>query len=276
LSGQKNPPGGGAKPALNNREEIFRLLAGKRPVIFLDYDGTLTPIVERPEDAKLGDQVRQTLKELAQHCTVAVISGRDLPDVQKLVDLKAIYYAGSHGFDIAGPEGKRLVHQLGEEFLPVLDRAEKELRGRVEDKIPGSQVERKKFSIAVHYRRVAEDKVGEVEDLVDQVLAEHTELRKATGKKIFELQPDIDWHKGKALLWLLEKMELDRPGVLPLYVGDDVTDEDAFEVLEDRGLGLVVQEEEAPTRARYRLSDTDEVEQFLEALIPVCKESADE
>jgi trehalose-phosphatase len=69
---------------------------------------------------------------------------------------------------------------------------------------------------------------------------------------------------------------LDRPGVLPLYVGDDVTDEDAFEVLEDRGLGLVVQEEEAPTRARYRLSDTDEVEQFLEALIPVCKESADE
>jgi trehalose-phosphatase len=244
-------------------------------VVFLDYDGTLTPIVERPEDARLADNVRQILKKLAQHCTVAVISGRDLPDVQKLVDLTDIYYAGSHGFDIAGPEGKRLVRQLGEEFLPVLDKAEKALISRLEDKIPGSQIERKKFSIAVHYRRVAEGKVGEVEDAVDQVLAEHSELRKSTGKKIFELQPDIDWHKGKALLWLLEKLALDRPEVLPLYVGDDVTDEDAFEVLEDRGLGLVVQEGGKPTRARYRLRNPGEVEQFLQELIDICKESAD-
>jgi trehalose 6-phosphate phosphatase len=275
LSGQ-NPPGSEPQPALDNREEIFRLFKGKRPVVFLDYDGTLTPIVDRPEDAKLADQVRQTLKELARHCTVAVISGRDLPDVQKLINLKDIYYAGSHGFDIAGPAGKRLVHQLGEEFLPVLEQAEKALRSRIEDKIPGSQIERKKFSIAVHYRRVEAGKVGEVEEAVDQVLAEHGELRKATGKKIFELQPDIDWHKGKALLWLLKKLALDHASVLPLYVGDDVTDEDAFEVLEDRGLGLVVQEVEAPTRARYKLRNPEEVEQFLKALIPVCKGSADE
>jgi trehalose-phosphatase len=275
LSGQ-NLPGGVPKPALDNREEIVKLFKGKLPVVFLDYDGTLTPIVDHPEDAKLSDQVRQTLKELARHCTVAVISGRDLPDVQKLVDLKAIYYAGSHGFDIAGPTGVKLVHQLGKEFLPVLDRAEKDLRGRVEDKIPGSQVERKKFSIAVHYRRVDKNKVKEVEEAVDKVLEEHSELRKTAGKKIFELQPDIDWHKGKALLWLLEKLEMDRPGVMPIYVGDDVTDEDAFEVLEDRGLGLVVQEGDKPTRARYRLRDTFEVEQFLQALIPICKESADE
>jgi trehalose 6-phosphate phosphatase len=273
---EQNSPGGTPQPALENREGIFRLFSGKRPVVFLDYDGTLTPIVERPEDAKLSDQTRQTLKKLARHCTVAVISGRDLPDVQKLVDLKEIYYAGSHGFDIAGPEGKRLVHQSGEEFLPVLDKAEKELRSRIEDKIPGSQVERKKFSIAVHYRRVAEGKVDEVEKVVDRVLKEQAGLRKATGKKIFELQPDIDWNKGKALLWLLEKLELDHSNVLPLYVGDDVTDEDAFEVLVDRGLGLVVQKGEAPTAARYHLRDTAEVEQFLQDLIPVCKESEDE
>jgi trehalose 6-phosphate phosphatase len=274
LSAQ-NSPGGGPESALDNREEIFRLFRGKRPVVFLDYDGTLTPIVERPEDAKLSDEVRQTIRKLARHCTVAVISGRDLLDVQRLVDLQDIYYAGSHGFDIAGPAGKRLVHQLGEEFLPVLDKAEKDLKGRLADNIPGAQIERKKFSIAVHYRRVAENLVGEVEDAVNQVLAEHGELRKATGKKIFELQPDIDWHKGKALLWLLEKLELDKPGVLPVYVGDDVTDEDAFGVLEAKGLGLVVQEREAPTRARYRLRNPAEVEQFLQDLIPICKESAD-
>ncbi len=272
---KQNSPGDAPQPALDNREEILRLFAGKRPVVFLDYDGTLTPIVDRPEDAKLADSVRQTLKELARHCTVAVISGRDLPDVQKLIDLKDIYYAGSHGFDIAGPAGKRLEHQLGKEFLPVLNQAEKELKSLIEDKIPGSQIERKKFSIAVHYRRVDEGKAGEVEQAVDQVLAEHGELRKATGKKIFEVQPDIDWHKGKALLWLLNKLELDQPGVLPLYVGDDVTDEDAFEVLEDKGLGLVVQEGDKPTRAKYRLHNPAEVEQFLQNLIAVCKESAD-
>jgi trehalose-phosphatase len=267
---------GPLRPALDHREEISLRLQGKRPVIFLDYDGTLTPIVDRPEDALLDHQVLQTLRELAEHCTVAVISGRDLPDVQKLVDLEAIYYAGSHGFDIAGPKGKRLVHQLGQEFLPALDQAEKSLRSRLEGRIPGCQVERKKFSIAVHYRLVQEDKVREVEEAVDRVLHKHGKLRKGSGKKVFELQPDIDWNKGKALLWLLEQLKLDRSGVLPIYVGDDVTDEDAFKVLVDRGLGLAVQGGDRPTAARYFLRDPAEVEKFLQTLLPVCQESAHE
>jgi alpha,alpha-trehalase len=267
---------GSLRPALDHLEEIFMRLGGKRPAIFLDYDGTLTPIVARPEDALLDERVRQTLRELAEHCTVAVISGRDLKDVQKLIDLKAIFYAGSHGFDIAGPEGKRLEHEMGQEFLPVLDRAEKSLRERLESKISGVQVERKKFSIAVHYRRVEENRVKEVEDAVDQVLQEHSRLRKGSGKKVFEMQPDIDWHKGKAVLWLLAQLELDRPDVLPLYLGDDVTDEDVFKVLVDRGLGLAVQKGDKPTAAQYFLRDPAEVEKFLQVLIPVCKENINE
>ena len=129
-------------------------------------------------------------------------------------------------------------HQSGKEFLPVLDRAEKSLRDLLEGKISGVQVERKKFSIAVHYRRVEEGRAKEVEDAVDRVKKEHSRLRKGSGKKVFELQPDIDWHKGKAVLWLLEQLDLDRSEVLPFYVGDDVTDEDAFKVLVDRGLGF--------------------------------------
>ena len=115
-----------------------------------------------------------------------------------------------------------------------------------------------------------------MEDAVDRVKKEHSRLRKGSGKKVFELQPDIDWNKGKALLWLLEQLELDRPDVLPLYVGDDVTDEDAFKVLVDRGLGFAVQKGDKPTAARYLLRDPDEVEKFLQALIPVCKESVNE
>jgi alpha,alpha-trehalase len=262
---------GPLRPALDRQEEISRRLTGRRPVIFLDYDGTLTPIVDRPEDAVLADSVRQTLRELAEHCIVAVISGRDLKDVQKLVDLKEIYYAGSHGFDIAGPKGQRLERQLGKDFLPLLDVAEKSLRGLLEGKISGVQVERKKFSIAIHFRRVKESKVEEVEDAVDRVKKEHTRLRKSSGKKIFELQPDIDWNKGKALLYLLEQLQLDSSEVLPLYIGDDTTDEDAFKVLGNRGLGFSVQEGKEPTAARYLLRDPDEVEKFLQTLIPICQ-----
>jgi trehalose 6-phosphate phosphatase len=259
--------------AIEKLEEIFQYLVNKTPAIFLDYDGTLTPIVSRPEDAVLDPKMRQTLQDLAANCFVAVISGRDLPDVRNLVGLDNLVYAGSHGFDIAGPQGQRLAHQSGREFLPALDRSEKDLRARLEDHIPGVQVERKKFSVAVHYRRAADSRVGEVEQVVDQVHAASGRLRKSTGKKLFELQPDLDWHKGKALLWLLDRLGLNRPDVVPLYLGDDVTDEDAFKVLQERGLGIAVQDEPAPTAARYRLRDPDEVQKFLQAFITFTKES---
>jgi trehalose-phosphatase len=262
--------------ALTWLEEIFREAVGKKLAVFLDYDGTLTPIVSRPEAAVLDPKMRQVLQELAEQCFVAVISGRDLKDVQSLVGLDNLYFAGSHGFDIAGPKGHHLEHQSGKQFLPALDRAEKSLRDRLEKKIQGIQVERKKFSIAVHYRRAAEGTVREVEGVVDQVQEESGQLRKTSGKKIFELQPDIDWNKGKALLWLLEQLGLDRPDILPFYMGDDVTDEDAFGVLEDRGVGIAVQEVAAPTAARYRLRNPDEVQEFLKALITFAKESPSE
>jgi trehalose 6-phosphate phosphatase len=257
--------------ALEKQEEILHLASQKDVAVFLDYDGTLTNIVPRPEDAVLADSMRRTLRNLAHYCTVAVISGRDLKDVQHLVALDTIFYAGSHGFEISGPEGRHLQQQKGQEFLPVLDRAEKALRQRLEHKIQGVQVERKKYAVAVHYRRVQEHDLAEIETAVDQIQEQHRELRKTTGKKIFELQPDIDWNKGKALLWLLEQLDMDRPGVLPFYLGDDVTDEDAFKVLHDRGVGIAVQETPAPTAARYRLRNPQEVEEFLTHLINVVK-----
>jgi trehalose 6-phosphate phosphatase len=259
--------------ALEQREEIFRQAQGKQLAVFLDYDGTLTPIVARPEEAVLDRGIRQTLRELAKYCTVAVISGRDLQDVQNLVGLDGIFYVGSHGFEISGPQGRHLEHHGGKQFLPALERAEKSLRDRLEEKIQGVQVERKKFAIAVHYRRAAEGKVREVEGMVDQVQEENGRLRKTAGKKILELQPDIDWHKGKALTWLLEQLGMAGPEVLPFYLGDDVTDEDAFKVLKDRGIGIAVQEQPISTAARCRLRGPDEVKKFLKALLAYAKET---
>jgi trehalose-phosphatase len=256
--------------AVQHADDITASLQHKRPVIFLDYDGTLTPIVERPEQALLSDAMRQTLIDLACCCPVAIVSGRDRIDVQRLVQLDDVFYAGSHGFDIVGPPGRRFTYEQGTDVLPSLDRAEREL-SRDLARVPGALVERKKFSVAVHVRGVAEADAGVAEGIVDDVLARHPELRKGYGKKVFELQPRLDWHKGKAVVWLLETLELTGPDVLPLYIGDDLTDEDAFRAIADRGIGIVVEAEARPTAARYVLSDPEDVRLFLRHLISSLK-----
>jgi trehalose 6-phosphate phosphatase len=228
--------------------------------VFLDYDGTLTPIVSYPQDAWLPDSMRQTLRSLAARVPVAILSGRDLNDVRGRVHVDGIVYAGSHGFDIAGAGGLR--RELGAAYLPVLDAAERELREAL-DEIVGAQLERKHFSVAAHYRNVNENDAFRVALAVDAVAARHRELRRIDGKKVYELLPDIDWNKGKAVLWLLETLDLVRGKVLPIYLGDDRTDEDAFRALQERGVGILVSEHSQPTAATYSLRDPQEVEQFL-------------
>lgn len=252
--------------AIGQAKEIRQRMAGKSAAVFLDYDGTLTPIVDHPEQAVLSDQARTTIEELAARCTVAVISGRDLDDVRAHVGVDSIFYAGSHGFDIAGPQGWRSVHDEGRALLPVLDQAEADLRGQI-SLFPGAWVERKIFAVAVHFRQALDKDIPAIEGAVDRACADHPGLRKSSGKKVFELRPDIDWHKGKAVLWLLEVLRLDPADALPLYIGDDVTDEDAFRALQDRGIGIVVLDGKRPTAARFSLEDTDQVRRFLQVLV---------
>ena len=233
--------------------------------VFLDYDGTLTPIVSHPANAWLADSMRQTLQELAAQTPVGILSGRDLDDVRQRVGIDSIVYAGSHGFDIAGPHGLR--RQMATEFLPKLDTVESELHKRL-DGTNGALVERKRFSIAAHYRDVKEEDIPIVGRAVAEVAARHRELRRIDGKKVYELLPDIDWGKGKAVLWLLEARGLGSRsgGIRPVYIGDDRTDEDAFRAIGQSGISILVSEESQPTAARYSLREPAEVERFLRAL----------
>jgi trehalose-phosphatase len=237
--------------------------SGQRAV-FLDYDGTLTPIVSHPENAWLSDSMRQALRELAARAAVAILSGRDLDDVRRRVDINTIIYGGSHGFDIAGPRGLR--RQVATEFLPNLDAAEKEFRELLGG-ISGARVERKHFSIAAHYRNVKENDVPRVQRAADAVAARHRELRRVDGKKVYELLPDIGWDKGKAMIWLLETLGSKQRRVRSIYIGDDRTDEDAFRALEQSGIGILVSEQSQSTAARYSLKDPAEVERFLRELV---------
>ena len=250
--------------ALERWDEIERRLAGRRPAVFLDYDGTLAPIAPRPELAVLPEPTRTVLRRLQSRAPVAILSGRGREDVAALVGLDELTYAGSHGFDIAGPTLRR---EVGEGIPERIEEASEKLRQRL-DGIAGVLVEPKRFSVAVHFRLADPDDLPRIESAIDAVQAERQNLRKVPGKKIFELRPDLDWSKGHALLWLLDALHADGD-LVPLYLGDDVTDEDAFRAIAGRGIGILVTEEprrDRETAAAYSLRNTDEVRGFLEKL----------
>ena len=249
--------------ALEHVEEIAGA-CDRSLAIFLDYDGTLTPIVSRPDQAGLSNSTREILRTLAAKAPVSILSGRELKDVCKRVSIDEIIYAGSHGFDVAGPRGLR--RQEATEFLPALNVAEKELREKLVG-VAGVFVERKRFSIATHYRNVNESDFPRLERTVSEVAARYRKLRRIDGKKVYELLPDIAWDKGKAVLWLLKILALEHAQARPIYLGDDRTDEDAFRALEQRGVGILVSEEPRPTAASYSLKNPTEVERFLRDLV---------
>jgi trehalose 6-phosphate phosphatase len=246
--------------------ELKEKLKNKKPAVFLDYDGTLTPIVPNPEDATLTEEARQVLRDLSRRCFVAIVSGRDRADVKSLVNLDELVYSGSHGFDSAGP-GFIQQHEGGKKLLPDFDKAEKELTEML-SAIPGARVDRKLFAIAVHYRHVAEEQVSEVQKIVDEIMPRFNGFKKTGGKKIIELKPNMDWDKGKAVNWLLEKLNLNNPDILPIYIGDDFTDEDAFKTLKEiGGVGILVGDHGEKSDADFRLFHPEEVKDFLKELI---------
>jgi trehalose-phosphatase len=234
-------------------------LAGRRIAVFCDFDGTLSPIVDHPDAAFLPAGTRGVLARLARHCPVGVISGRDLTDVRARVGLSGLWYAGGHGVELAGPHGVHDVMPEAEKARPVLARAAAELADRLGD-VPGVFLEPKHFTLSVHYRAVAPERVAEVVDSVEQAAAHHPELVVLSGRRVAELQPDIDWDKGQALRWLLNRFDDSGAGprLLPVYAGDDITDEYALEEIRDNGIGVVVRSDEhgdRPTAAYVAVAD---------------------
>jgi trehalose 6-phosphate phosphatase len=252
--------------ALREWDDLRERLRGRRPALFLDYDGTLTPIVSRPELAVLSDESRAVLERIAARYPTAIISGRGRDNVERLVGLPELAYAGSHGFDIVGAGGTAVGHAVADWIEPVMNRVAEMVKPRLAG-IDGALIEEKRFSIAVHYRLVEEALVPRIESIVDEAVATDARLKKAHGKKVFEVRPDVDWDKGKAVLFLAEVLGLNGPDVVPFYIGDDVTDEDAFKALRGRGIGIVVSEAPRPTEASYWVQAPWEVYAFFERLL---------
>jgi trehalose 6-phosphate phosphatase len=244
----------------------------RHPAIFFDFDGTLSDIVDDPDSARLTSGTANALRALAARCPVAVLSGRDLADVRERVGLPGIWYAGSHGFELTGPDGAHHQNDAAGAAVPVLEDAAAELAAQL-DAVPGVVVEHKMFAVAVHYRNAARDKVGEVTAAVHAAGRRH-QLRVTTGREIVELRPDIDWDKGKTLDWIVGQLPEpdDAKAWLPIYLGDDITDEDAFDAVCDPdigGIGIVVRhtdDGDRATAAQFALEDPRQVGEFAEQI----------
>jgi trehalose 6-phosphate phosphatase len=234
--------------------------AAKRPVaLLLDYDGTLTPIVDRPDQAVLSPDIRNLLRRLAGLYPLAIVSGRDVDDVRRLVAIDNITYVGSHGLDIATHDR---IYQPGEPFRLAIQRAAAELEAALAS-IANAFVQSKRYAITVHTRLVAAAEKPQVAAIVQQVLLGEPTLRHMGGKEMHELRPVLDWHKGSAIDWLLGDTLAGHP---PLFLGDDVTDEDGFRAVAATGLGIRVGDADRPTLATLHLPDVAAVGWLLQRL----------
>lgn len=262
--------------ALGGFEDIMSAAKMKQVVIFLDYDGTLSPIVENPDQAYMAPEMREAVKNVAKYFPTAIVSGRCRAKVYKFVRLSELYYAGSHGMDIKGPSARK--HQKGnqnvlcqpaKEFLPMMAEVYGILLEKTKD-IPGANVENNKFCLSVHFRCVEEESWSDLADRVKSVLKEYPKLRLTQGRKVLEIRPTIKWDKGKAIEFLMESLGYaNSKDVLPIYIGDDRTDEDAFKVLRKRGqgFGILVSKLPKETDAVYSLQEPLEVMYFLQRLV---------
>lgn len=241
---------------------IKETLQGKELFLFLDYDGTLTPIVEDPSQAVLAPETKAVLDRVSRnaHCHVVVISGRSLPDLQKKVGLKKVIYVGNHGFEISGPQ-VRFENNCFPQFREIFNEIVEELRPTL-TAMPEILIEDKRITASIHVRRLDPARKPLFKRTLQEITRPYVQSREIIlreGKEVYELRPPVEWDKGKAALWLIKDRDPER--TVSIYIGDDQTDEDAFVALQDAALTIHVGN--GRTAAKYFLESPAQVKVLL-------------
>lgn len=244
-------------------------IAAQPVSLFLDFDGTLAPIADTPDQAILPGQVKDILLKLSKlpEVRLAIVSGRALADVRHKVGINGLIYVGNHGYEIrgGGMEFEGLISPAYKKTLTIIKGA----IGEMLADFPGAFLEDKGMTISVHYRLTQEDHhqiVGQLDKITKPFVIEK-EIFIAIGKKVYEVKPPIDWGKGNAVLWILKRQQSGQEGAkwLPVYIGDDTTDENAFAAIGDKGITVCVGKKDN-SNAKYYVDSTDDVFKFLKFL----------
>lgn len=260
------------KYLLKEWDRIKKALVNKEIALFLDYDGTLTPITQTPQQALLSSGIKALLERLlrSRHCRVAIISGRGLSDLKAMVGIKGLIYAGNHGLEIEGPD-IRYKSQATPKVRLFIDEIRRGLQATLSG-VKGLLLEDKGLTLSIHYRLADKKDLPLIKaafERLTQPYLNSKKIRVTRGKKVFEVRPAVEWDKGKVVLWLLARERFSRgdKSVVPVYIGDDVTDEDAFKALKNKGLSIFIGSPSAESRAKYYLKDTAEVVEFLNKIL---------
>ncbi len=235
--------------------------------IFLDYDGTLSAIAPTPEEARLPQETREILTALVQlkDVKVAIVSGRSLNDLRRIVPVQGLSWAGSHGIELKvdGAAGQRVSGRYLKKLAELKRLIEAELRA-----LPGIVLERKPFSLAVHYRKSSPATEKKVKQFMLEVCNDEVYRGKVSimsGKKVIEIMPPLGAGKGLAVKRILRSWGQKK--YLSIFIGDDRTDEDAFVVLKGRGITIKVGISKDLTEAEYYLNSVEEVRVFLKKIV---------
>jgi trehalose 6-phosphate phosphatase len=231
-------------------------------VLCIDFDGTLAPIVERPDEAAIRSENRELLRRLTEHraVTVAVVSGRQLADVRERVGLEAPTYAGNHGLELDAGGGDD-VHPDAAACEPSLERVCSTLDDAFGDD-PDVAVEEKGPTATVHYRRAPPERAAEVREAVTEAVEQFGDdrLEVHDDREVVEIRPDVDWDKG----YVASLLAWDSPARLPVFVGDGQTDEAGFREVRDDGVAIRVGDPDGrETRATEHVADPVEVTSML-------------
>ena len=242
-----------------------RLSEAPRLLVMLDFDGTLSPIVKHPDLATLPPETRTRLVELraAPGVSLAIISGRSVADLRQRVAIENITYVGNHGRELRRPGASEpeTDSEIQKRMEEVAGHLTKEL-----SEVPGIIIENKGFTVAVHYRQIPESLRPRVRSCTQGIAKQMAGLIEVSeGKCVYDLFPSDGANKGKAALALLEEHG-GLPKVLPIYCGDDTTDETVFRTLPAGSVTVYVGDAQAASAARYRLADPGEVASLLKRI----------
>jgi len=247
-----------------------QLQAASRIVLFLDFDGTLAPLAKHPSQARIPDRARALLKQLRNtpRVSVGIVSGRRLQDLKSCVRVRGLSYVGNHGLEAEGPYG-RYLHPAARRSRPLLKQLARKLRRAVE-LIPHAWVEDKELTLSVHYRQVSAKHRPELQRNFRNAMQPYEatrQIRVCQGKAVWDIRPDVRWHKGLGIRWVLRRMRANR-STLVICLGDDRTDEDVFHTVNRlHGVSIHVGKGRTRTAAAYRLRDALAVSNWLRQLV---------